>query len=111
MNQQLKLPVAWPWLQSRRDPVAELDGIAQAKLDAKAEFRAVLDRHAERFGIAPKDVTSSIPSVRSMLSLPAPGDELPAEQAPRRRALRGELSSGQKRLCHPKPETRSDDAC
>lgn len=66
--QQLKLPVAWNWLQSRRDPGSELEAIAQAKLDAKAEIRAILDRHADRFAIDHKDVSAAMDYADDMLA-------------------------------------------
>jgi hypothetical protein len=61
MSVQLPFLAGWALqLSSRREPLSKLAAIERAKRDARAEIRLVLDRHAERFGIKPKEVTAAI---------------------------------------------------
>jgi hypothetical protein len=60
MGTQLKLPAVWAWLEGRRDPKERLQQLHADRREAKAEIRDVLERLAERHGIAQKDVTYAI---------------------------------------------------
>lgn len=61
MSAQLPLPAGWArQFTSRLDPREELAAIERAKLDAKAEIRAILERHAQRFRISTREIDEAI---------------------------------------------------
>jgi hypothetical protein len=71
MSVQLPLPAGWAIanLASQRDPQERLDALERDKLSAKAEIREVLDRLANRHGLAPRDVNAAVQGyVDDMLS-------------------------------------------
>ncbi len=53
---------------SQRDPQEMKDHLLRDRLDAKVEIRLVLDRLAERYQIAPREVTRAMGSIDDMLS-------------------------------------------
>jgi hypothetical protein len=61
MTIQLPLPgVAWPRNASWPDPAERLQQLEKDKIEAKFEMRQVLDKYADKYGIAPKDVNELI---------------------------------------------------
>jgi hypothetical protein len=57
---QLNLPMLSNWLQSRRDPGAELAALRAAKLDLKAAIRDAVEPTAQRFGAKPKEIDNAV---------------------------------------------------
>ncbi|MEO7134822.1 MAG: hypothetical protein ABI024_11445 [Vicinamibacterales bacterium] len=60
MGQQLGFPVHGFHLESRRDPIDQLEEIARDKREALADVREVLDRYAEKHGIPAVEVTAAV---------------------------------------------------
>ncbi len=62
MGAQLPLPAGWAVrrLMSGGDPRRRLDDLARDKLQARSEIREVLDRLAEKHGLAPQEIDRAV---------------------------------------------------
>ncbi|HEY6983838.1 hypothetical protein [Reyranella sp.] len=62
MSVQLPLPAGWAigTLTSHRDPRERLDALERDKLAVRAEIREMLERLADRHGLAARDVEAAV---------------------------------------------------